>query len=373
MSEYQIDNKGIDNLFDDEPKRKTRAKKPVVVNPAQSFLDAVTFVSHAQKKTGEPSHTHCAISGGYVCASNGELTIAAKVEENISIAPNTFKLIAALKQVVNDVAITKLSDLSLAITSGNFKAIIPCYDTSEIFGMSAPDEPIAVVNNDLILAIGDVIGLANETAAEPLFAGIMIQKNTVVATNGAVIFEAWHGIDLPPAKVIPKSAAKALVKCKKNLVKLGFSDSSITFWFDDDSFIKTQLYKFVYPQYEQTMQTDKDYEEIPSTFFDALKTIAPFVEGNKVVFKNGMIVTDYREENASTYKIDSLPEGIMFNHKYLLMLKPVATNFTFDDNPAKLYFYGPRTRGAVMGLSKGDLHKDKAESQAMEIDDDIPF
>lgn len=373
MNEYEIDNKGINDLFDDAPKKKGRTKKIVAVNPAQSFLDAVTFVSNAQKKTGEPNHTHCAISGGYVCASNGELTIAAKVDENLTIAPNTFKLIAALKQVVNDVAITKLSETSLAITSGDFKAVIPCYETSEIFGMSPPDEPRATVTNDIVASLNDVMVLANDTASEPLYAGILIQKNTIVATNGAIIFESWHGIDLPPGMLIPKSAAKAVVKSKKNLTKLGFSESSLTFWFDDDSFIKTQLYKFNYPQYEQVLTTTKEYEEIPDMFFNALKTIAPFVEGNKVVFKNGMIVTDYREENASTYKIDSLPEGVTFNHKFLMLLKPVATNFTFDENPAKLYFYGPKTRGAIMGMSNGELTKHKAESQNIEIDDDIPF
>lgn len=373
MSDIEIENKGIEDLFGDEqPKKKVRgrASKAKPVSPAQSLIDAITFISNAQKKAGEPNQTHCAMSGGWVCAFDGVLTIGAKIEEAIHAAPNTFKFLAALKQVENDISITQLSQNSLAVTSGDFRAIVPCVELGEIScKIAGPDAPCAAISDDLALALGDVMPLATEGAATALFGGILMQANTVVATNGHVIFESWHGIDLPPGLVIPKAAAKAITKAKKKLVSFGYSASSATFYFDDESFIKTQLFNFRYPEYAHTLTNDSGWSPLPEMFFDALKAVTPFVEGNKVYFKNGMIVTDYREDVASTYHIENLPEGLIFNHKYLMLIKPLAKQVAFVEEPAKMMFFGDRTRGAIMGLSKGSEVKSADEN----LDDDVPF
>lgn len=378
MTDIKIENTGIDNLFDDE-KPKGRKKTVKEVSPAQSLIDAISFISVAQKKAGEPNQVNCAIRGGWACAFDGILTVGCKVDIDVAASPNTLKFLAALKQVKTEYALTQLSESSLALTAGDFKAIVPCVDIDEISSrISGPDTLCAACSDELTAALKDVLPLATDGGSTPLFAGILVQANTVAATNGHMMFEAWHGIDLPPNMVIPKAAAKALTKVKKKLTGFGFSSNSATFYFEDESFIKTQLFNFQYPQYKHQLETENDFANIPDSFFNALKAVTPFVEENTVYFKNGMIVTDYREDIASTYHIENLPEGLIFNHKYLTLLKPVAKSFTFSDNPAKLYFYGDRTRGAIMGKAGEIAEKPKpveydSNGVPTDFDDDIPF
>lgn len=194
--------------------KKHRARRPkATANPAASLLAALKFVAVAQKKAGTVQQQFGMISGNWAAASNGVLTVATKVEEDLTACPHTYQLIDALSKVGEDLSITQLSPTSLAVVSGAFRALIPCVGFGDV-GITGPDERCAVIDDRVKAAFEAVLPLATDGAQHAHLAAVLLQSGSAVATNGHVLAEYWHGIDLPPM-LIPKASAVAILKAGK--------------------------------------------------------------------------------------------------------------------------------------------------------------
>lgn len=354
------------------PKKKHRARraKTTAVNPAASLLAALKFVAVAQKKAGTVQQQFGVISGNWAAASNGVLTVATKVEEDLSACPHTYQLIDALSKVGEDLSITQLSPTSLAVVSGAFRALIPCVGFGDV-GITGPDERCAVIDDRIKAAFEAVLPLATDGAQHAHLAAVLLQSGSAVATNGYVLAEYWHGIDLPPM-LIPKASAVAILKAGKALTGFGYSGPSATFWFEDDSFIKTQLFAEQFPNYQPLFNCkDLNPWPVPEEFFKAVRSIESFSRSGVVYFENGMLASNEQETEASTYKIEGLPEGMGFNAKYLLMVKSSFKNVHFDESSNKAFFFGENVRGVLTGIDRNSATPYSAETT--EFEDDIPF
>ena len=353
------------------PKKKHRARRAkTTANPAASLLAALKFVAVAQKKTGTVQQQFGMISGNWAAASNGVLTVATKVEEDLSACPHTYQLIDALSKVGEDLSITQLSPTSLAVVSGAFRALIPCVGFGDV-GITDPDERCAVIDDRVKTAFEAVMPLATDGAQHAHLAAVLLQSGSAVATNGHVLAEYWHGIDLPPM-LIPKASAVAIVKAGKALTGFGYSGPSATFWSEDDSFIKTQLFAEQFPNYQPLFECEGlNPWPVPEEFYKAVRSIESFSRSGVVYFENGMLASNEQETEASTYKIEGLPEGMGFNAKYLLMVESSFKNVHFDELSNKAFFFGENVRGVLMGIDRNSATPYNAETT--EFEDDIPF
>ena len=354
------------------PKKKHRARrtKTTAVNPAASLLAALKFVAVAQKKAGTVQQQFGVISGNWAAASNGVLTVATKVEEDLSACPHTYQLIDALSKVGEDLSITQLSPTSLAVVSGAFRALIPCVGFGDV-GITGPDERCAVIDDRIKSALECVLPLATDGAQHAHLAAVLLQSGSAVATNGHVLAEYWHGIDLPPM-LIPKASAVAILKAGKALTGFGYSGPSATFWFEDDSFIKTQLFAEQFPNYQPLFNCKGlNPWPVPEEFYKAVRSIESFSRSGIVYFENGVLASNEQETEASTYKIEGLPEGMGFNAKYLLMVESSFKNVHFDEQSNKAFFFGENVRGVLMGIERNSATPYNPE--ANEFEDDIPF
>lgn len=354
------------------PKKKHRARRKAQtkVTPAKSLLNALKFLKPVQKKAGTTQQQYCMITGNWAAASDEVMTIGTKVEEELTVCPQTTQFETALKKTGDDLSITQLSETSLSVVSGAFKALVPCVPFNQL-SITAPDEPCADIDDRIKEAFAMLAPLATDGAPNAAYACVMLQSGSAVATNGHVLAEYWHGIDLPPGLLVPKAAVMAIIKAGKPLARFGFSGPSATFWFDDDSFIKTQLYGERFPNY-QTVFSKEDLNPwpVPDEFFTAVRSIEAFTRNGVVYFENGKIASNELENEASTYIIEGLPEGMAFNAKYLLMVEKAFQNVDFDETANKAFFFGENVRGAIMGLTR---ETPSAEMTDEEIDDNIPF
>ncbi len=355
------------------PKKKHRARRPkATANPAASLLAALKFVAVAQKKAGTVQQQFGMISGNWAAASNGVLTVATKVEEDLTACPHTYQLIDALSKVGEDLSITQLSPNALAVVSGAFKALVPCVAFGD-FEIIGPDERCAVIDDRIKAAFEAVLPLATDGAQHAHLAAVLLQSGSAVATNGHVLVEYWHGIDLPPGMLVPKASAVAIAKAGKALTGFGYSGASATFWFEDDSFIKTQLFGEQYPNYQIIFNCEGlNPWPVPEEFYKAVRSIESFSRSGIVYFEDGMLASNEQETEASTYKIEGLPEGMGFNAKYLLMVEPSFKNVHFDEDSNKAYFFGENVRGVLMGIDRNSATPYNAEAST-EYEDDIPF
>lgn len=367
------------NVAPPEPKAKPRARRKKVesVHPAASLIKALKFISLAQRKAGTIGQQHCIISGNWAAATNGILTIGAKIEEDLVACPHTFQFIDGLSKCGHDLNITQLSQFTLSIKSEKFKAIIPCATVNEI-ELTAPDAPCAVIDDRIRAALENVAMLAVEGAENAIHAAVLLQAQTAVGFNGFAILEYWHGIDLPPNLLLPKSSVNAILKTDKKLTAFGYSQSSATFYFEDESFIKTQLFADRYPAYQNAFDEDIEVWALPDEFFKAVGAIESFSPNGSIHFKNGFIYSHAFESEASSYQIEGLPEGLSFNAKYLLMLEHAIKKVFFNPEERKLYFYGENIRGVLTGLGNAKepapkKHSEMTKEDFDKLDNDMPF
>lgn len=372
----------------EKPKRKSRARKQAegvtakkTANPAASLIAALKFVSVAQKKAGPTGVQFAHLAHNWAAAFDGVLTVAAPIEEDLAACVHTLQFIDALSKAGDELAITQLSPNTIAVSSGVFRALVPCVAFDEV-PIPPPDPQCAVIDDRIKAALAAVAGLATDGAPNATFAAVLLQAGSAVATNGAALLEAWHGIDLPPGLLLPKAAATAVAKASKTLTGFGFSQSSATFYFEDGSFIKSQLYGERYPNYAAVLDVPGlNLWPVPEDFYRGVRAIESFSPNGHVFFEDGAVLSRLHKEEASTYRIEGLPERMGFAVKLLLSVEHAFKKAHFDAETNKVVFYGDNVRGAIMGLDMGTEASYNETSEDTYIakngddpySDDIPF
>jgi len=346
---------------------KPRARRKASAdNPASSLIAALKFIEPAQKKIGTHEQQFCMMRNHWVVAFDGVLTIATKIVEDLNACPHTLQLLDALSKCKDELTLAQVSNVCLSVKSGAFNALIQCVDELEIAG---PDPQCALIDDRVKTAFDAVLVLATENAPNAVHASVLLQAGSCVATNGHALVEYWHGLDLPPNLLVPRQAATAVVKSKKPLTGFGFSQSSVTFYFDDGSFIKTQLYKANYPDYLRIMNVPTNPFPLPHGFFSAVHAIESFNENGTVYFHKGIMSAGVRQGEATTYKVEGLTEDMAFNSKYLIMLELCIKTADFRPDEKRMFFFGDNARGAIMGMDLGDA-KSRIEEEKEQTEDE---
>lgn len=383
------------------PKKKPRGRRQAAggsgkkaPNPAASLIAALKFVSIAQKKAGAVNMQFCHIAHNWAAAFDGILTVAAPIQEDLAACVHTLQFIEALSNADENLSVTQLGPNALAVSSGAFRALVPCVDFGEV-PIPPPDPQCAALDDRIKTALAAVAGLATDGAPIATYAAVLLQAGSAVATNGAALLEAWHGIDLPPGLLIPKAAAVAVAKAGKTLVGFGFSQSSLTFYFEDGSFIKTQLYNEPYPNYKTIFESDNlNLWPVPENFYKGIRAIESFSQNGHVFFEDGAVSSNLHKEEASTYQVEGLPERMGFSIKHLLSVEHAFKKAHFDSETNKVVFYGEGIRGGLAGLdvkekmsdnetyyvktetsypSYANAHYSSKGNRDIYEDDDIPF
>jgi hypothetical protein len=331
--------------------RKPRSTPPKEAKPS-NLLEAIRFCGMASSDKGPINETHLYLGGHWAAASNGALTIATKIQEDIFACPNTKLMTEALIKCRENFAITQL-EKQLSIKAGKFSAKIPCIDPT-LLTIPSPDAPTIDIDDKLKIAI-DIVGvLANENAQEIIPASLLFNGRSVVASDRTVIFECWHGIDLPTGLTLPKSVVQPLAKAGKKLTKLGGSQSSLTFYYEDESWIKTQLFSQQWPNITGLLDRSSNPMPFPRDFWDGLAAVAPFSPDGLCHFGAGMMRSHELTNAGASYEVEGLPKGPVFSIRQLNLIKPYAKTIDFfADGPASklTVFFGDNIRGAIAGRS----------------------
>ena len=326
------------------------ARQPRTKSEESSLLQALKFCSVVSEKVGNPNETHIKLHDNLAIATNGIVTVGCPIKENFSSYPHTLLLIEALSKSSDSFSFTQLNG-SLSIKSGKFKAVIPCLDVG-LAPSILPDAQIAPINNDFKTAVEAVGVLADENSDNVLTASVLMSGPTVVSTNRAVIFEYWHGLDLPSNISLPKQFTTALVKQKKNLAGFGFSTNSATFWFDDGSWLKTQLYHEKWPNVSRILDRQSNLWTIDTTFFQALAAVTPFSEDGSIYFGENLLMSHSDASKGATFECSGIPQGVIYPAKHLAMLKGHVDKIDFKckmENGYCLAFQGEKMRGVIAG------------------------
>lgn len=324
--------------------RKPRSKVVETEKPSSGLLEAVKFVGMACNDIGPVNERHIYLGGHWAAASNGIITIACPIKEDIFACPYIKFLMEALQRSTEFKLHKK--ENSLQFEANKFKANIPCVD-STLLTIPSPDEAIANITNDLISAFEIAGSLIDENGQEIIDVSFLLNGRSVISSNRAIIFECWHGLDLPKGLSLPKAIIAPLSKSKKKLSKIGGSQSSLTFYFEDESWIKTQLFNKEWPSIDFLLDRPSDPKPLPAGLWEGLSAIAPFSPDGACHFRQGRIQSHAIENAGASYEVPGLPDGLSFTIKQLSLIKPFIHSIDFK--PEISMFFGDKIRGALAG------------------------
>lgn len=349
----------IKNLFDDDkPLPRARKKAQKITQPNKPLLDALKFIATVQNKKDDVRYTHCIITNKKIIATNEEITLCVPIEEEFNACLPTNLFIDALSKCEGEFSITS-DGQNVTLVSGDYTAVIAGIDASAVI---LPDlnANIAHISNAVSEALAAVWPVAGNSIDY-----VLLQGNTAVATNRHMLIEYWHGVDLPPSLCLSINSAKLIGKVKKELTGFGYSDKSITLYYEDGSILQTKRINAEFPSYysEKLAPPSNNFVDVPGNFYSAIKAIAPFAPDEIIKF-NKDVMLSYANP-ATFHNVDNLPDDMAFNYNYLLKLSIVLQSGKMQFGNNCLYGVSDNARCALMAISL-----DNKPNRLHEVDND---
>ena len=324
-----------------------RKPKPVSANDDRlKLIEALKFAAIASKDA-EGAHAFVTIQNNWLIAENDTLTVGTPVDVALDLSPHGEQFLAALAQCGSQFQLTQVDTKAVSIKSGNFRALVPAIDTVKT--ILTPDHPCAVINDALAEAFRSCMGFTGK-GERIINTCVALRANTMVATNGGMLIEYWHGIDLPGTLNIPKKTVETIIKIGKPLAHFGFSAATVTFYFDDGSFVITRLVAGEYPNSDRLFNAVRgNLTIIWPEFFAALKAISAFIQDDSVYFHDNFIASHQSLDLGANYRVDGLPGGHRFSAVYWRTIEPFVKTVCFEAPGKPVAFSGDRARGLLMG------------------------
>lgn len=363
------------------------AKKPK--QSTSELVAAIKFCSVASRDIGQPYQSHFMFGKGWLCAFDGVIAAAFPVKSgDVVCCPNADMFRTAIGKAKADLAMTISPDGDkISIVTGKLRANVPCIYSSE-YPFYPPDNSVGTIDNRLRAAIMTCGTLISESASRLVDAAMLMRTNSCVSTDGKSLFESWHGLPVPTL-ILPKALAVALEKLQDyNLASFGFSDKSLTLYFDNGAWIKTQLYDGAVKDYPDVDKlTARLFPatliDVPSDLFEGIEIITKFADDGLIEFDHDKMETS--TGNAS-YTIDLAPlkavGSVAGTLKSLFNVKWATQWNISSDAAGSTYFftgkvYGEPCRAIVMGIPHKHLkeHKIKStpETYQSDADSEVPY
>jgi hypothetical protein len=323
-------------------------------------------------KAGEDQAMYCMMGEHSARSFNSVIAAGTSIEEDLQACPQTALMLAAILRCPDGYVITQLSPEKLHVRSvepdgrSDFEAYIPCIAPASL-SWPIPDAPVAAIDDRLIEALQKVAPLLSATGETLVEQSIQLNAGSCMATNRSVILEAWHGFDLPSGLLLPKAIIVAIRKTKKKLSAFGYSPVTATFYFEDSTWLRTQLFQGKWPEIKKHLDAQTCTRPVPPELFKAAKKVSPF-SGNGSVYVKGDLISSHpfnvKEEGSSLkLPIGSEHRERSYDAKNLSLIAKHVTQWDETMRDDGTYFTGENIRGLIHHQGPSNVIED----------DDIPF
>jgi hypothetical protein len=335
------------------PKDGTEVKAQKDNQVISNIASALQFVGIVSGKDLSAYMEHVKLADGFAIMSNGQLSAGFPIEEDLDLIPNYNLLSKAIKKCGKSLSLTELDSGRLSVKGDNLRAIVPCLDPGSWPSVQA-DMPVATVGEPLRQALAVCGVLASENAERVFEASVLLEAYQCTSTNGNCVMQFWHGIDLPPALVVPKSFIQAITKAKGDLVAFGWTqDTSITFYFAGGAWIKTLLYADKWPEVSHIIDKPFEAVTVPKEFFNGVDAVTDFNENEYVTLSEGLVKSNESTNVGAQYDVKGLASDKVLSGKQLRLLEPFITAIDFNSYPDRIFFSGDSIRGVLMAILAG--------------------
>lgn len=341
-----------------------RGRKKEMSESNLLLLSAVQRVASIQKGSGlTDRQTHCRFANGYVMATNDIEMIGIPVTGlAVECCPHSKTLVAALERCEGDITFT-LDGSVLTVKSGRVRVPVPCLDASALADL-APDPRQGDAGPALATALGQAASVVLETAENPMCRAVFMGPGTVEGIHdGKALIQIWHGVAPLPLVSMPKETAHNVSKHPSKLAALGVSYGSVTFWFEDNSYLRSCLYDVKRPDFDKLLECKVNTAPSPidKTFFEAVKTVLPFSKvafndgySEAVTFAEGKVWAGrHAHDDVASYEFAcEVMNEATINGNFILMFESLATEIVYDDFDRTLYLNGGTMRAVIKGMRR---------------------
>lgn len=299
---------------------------------------------------------HLLIKDGRVIAYDGLLSMSSSIDISLHVKPNAKMFIEAIRAAPEDetFALSTTKAGRLSFKAGKFKAFIDCLDNEKEMTQPLPEGDDVEITDALFDSILAVSPFMSIDASRPWAMGVMIKGDSTWATNNIIFVERWHGSKFGHEIILPAPAVNELIRIGKRPTRVQITDSSATFWFGENRWLRTALIDGKWPEtIDRVFEPKPDLEPLNAEFFEALKTIKGFISKERrcVHLLPNRLATTNEDSLGASVDID-LPRGAgqIFNHEMLSLLEGVASRIDFTQFPNPCQFFGDKLRGVILGM-----------------------
>lgn len=320
--------------------------RPAKPTQALKLMEALTFVEVATEDHGQSMFEFVNLTNKRAVCFDGVMAAGMEIEEELNLCPQVSTLKKALAKSGKSLALTELPSGRLSVKGEKITVQVPCVKADELPPV-APDMPVAPINDELKAAFKALEGIITDTGDRVFETAVLLEANFATATNGKVLMQYWHGIDLPPGLVIPRSFVQAISKQTKELKGFGYNPGySVTFWFEDNSWYKTQIYQDPYPDCNTLLNQTNMPTDCPAGLWEACKEVAEFHDNEWVSFKENAIIA-----GVAKYPVEGLQDGKQFDYKQIKRVIPYIKTLDYTTYADRAFFFGDKVRGIAMCIA----------------------
>jgi DNA polymerase III sliding clamp (beta) subunit (PCNA family) len=315
--------------------------------------ESLAFVKGAvAKKDYQPALTHFRIKDGRVIGYNGIIALSCPIDLDLVACPKASTFIKAIDQCKSAGTSLHLTPAGrLSIKSGPFRALIECTEESELLDTIQPEGEGCELPGEIISAFRTLRPFIGDDASRPWSNGVTLRGQSAYATNNIIIGQYWVGQEMPEINV-PELAINELIRIGKEPMAVTLGERSITFHFENGSWLRSQLLNGECPIFDRFLEQEGSFEPFPTGIFDAIEKLKPFLEDEKrIYFRKDRICTSFDGETGASLEVEGVPEGGAYHYEQIMLLQGVVQTIDFSPRPPKpCPFRGNKMRGIILGM-----------------------
>lgn len=317
------------------------------------MLKELKFVQGAvAKKDLVAAMTHFKIEGGHVRAFNGRLALSSPINFDLDCTPKAEQLVKAISQCGETIVLSVTAGNRLRVQSGKFRAFVEMVEGDTLHPM--PEGQIVNFDGEQMLKACQILSnFVGNDASRPWTNGVLFKGQSAFATNNAVLVEYWLGTPFPFVINVPLDCIKEMLRVDEAPTHAQIHERSITFHYEDQRWIRSQLLETTWPEemITQILDAPNNAKPIPPDLFEGIDTLKGMADATgKIYIKNGMLQTHLEEFTGGVYEVDGLDFEGIYSMQMFALLKGIATSADFTLYPGPCLFFGDRLRGAIIGM-----------------------
>lgn len=323
-----------------------RSLKPKAESP---LLSALKFVAVAQNKggTGAGYADYCRIDQKCVTTYNGMLSASHPVDLDLEACPHTDRLVAALSRATGVMSYAYINQ-SLQLTAGKLKVTVPCVDNRDL-SIQHPNPKMLQISVELIDAMERAATFTSTAAERFICASVWLNDGIALGTNGHCLVQAWHGFPIKNIAV-PKQFIDVVKTIKLTLIACGYDKNSLTFYYDNGAWIKTQLYNEEWPSTNTNKVLSAFDTAVPviinPELYVAIEAVSPHAKDETTMVH---ITQSKVSSDGAEYELVSAGEAV-FNANYLIKVKNIIDKIDMFTSSDAMLMTGKATRVMIMKM-----------------------